>query len=535
MTVDPAKWTSALAGVLGGAAALAVGEFAASLSAPKPGPLIAVSNRVIDYAPKWFVDFGKDVFGLADKTALLIGTVIIALLIAAGLGLASVKRPWIGAVGIAAFGLLGLFAIGTDAQGGWGFGAVVSAIAVLGGIAVLRFMTAAAHAQAQTSVGNFAAEVKVGETLGVTESPTDPAVTRRGFIGWAGIAAGTVGAAVVGANLLRSRASVAEARNSVELVEGASEIDIATIRSNAATGPVGSTPGITPLVVPNDDFYRIDTATLVPQVDPANWSMTIKGMVENEITFTYDELLARATTIKPVTLSCVSNPVGGPLVGNAVWQGVPLSELLDEAKPLPGATQLRSVSVDGWDCGFPTELVYDGREAMVALFMNDEPLPVIHGFPARLVVSGIYGYVSATKWLKEIELTTLEDFDGYWIDKGWSKFGPIKTQSRIDTPRNGERMVPDVATKIAGVAWAPNVGITKVEVQVDEGQWLEAELGESLGKSAWVQWAVPYTPSEGQHLIVVRATDATGVTQTSTPSRVDPDGATGWHAIRVIA
>jgi DMSO/TMAO reductase YedYZ molybdopterin-dependent catalytic subunit len=308
---------------------------------------------------------------------------------------------------------------------------------------------------------------------------------------------------------------------------------VATDVADAQANPIAATEGITPIVVPNDDFYRIDTALPVPQVDPKDWNLTIRGMVDRELTFTYDELLDRATTVAPVTLSCVSNQVGGNLVGNAVWQGVPLIELLDEAGVQSGATQIKSVSVDGWDCGFPTDLAYDGRTALVAVAMNGVPLPIDHGFPARLVVSGLYGYVSATKWLKDIELTTLEDFDGYWIPRGWSKLGPIKTQSRIDTPRNGSAIPEGTETAIAGVAWAPNKGIAKVEVRVDDGPWTEALLGESLGDNAWRQWYLSWTAVPGDHRVQVRATDNTGETQTEVQTAPAPNGASGWHTVSV--
>ncbi len=305
--------------------------------------------------------------------------------------------------------------------------------------------------------------------------------------------------------------------------------------ASVASGDVASTPGITPIVIPNSDFYRIDTAIVVPQVDPANWELTIDGMVDHPLTFTFDDLVARASLVEPVTLSCVSNEVGGGLVGNAIWRGVPLTDLLDEAGVQPGATQIASRSVDGWTCGFPTDLAYDGRTAMVAIAMNDEALPLEHGFPARLVVSGLYGYVSATKWLERITLTTLEDFDGYWIPRGWDKDGPVKTQSRIDTPRRGEQVERDVERSIAGVTWAPNIGIRRVEVQVDDGPWLEAELGESLGINAWRQWRLRWTPTDENHQIRVRATDETGETQTEVRSGgySGPNGATGWHTIEV--
>ncbi|MEM9134512.1 MAG: molybdopterin-dependent oxidoreductase [Actinomycetota bacterium] len=494
---------AALVGVLAGAAALAAGELSAAFAAPRPGPVIAVANRVIDLAPGWFVDFGKAVFGLSDKTALVIGTVIISLLIAAGLGIASRRNPMPGVAGIAAFGFIGLVAIITDSQGGVAVGIPVSLIAVVAGVGVLMWL----RNQAGFSLVGTGATRQTISTEGeggravVIDSPVDPNYSRRAFLNTAGAIGASAAVATASASLLRSRSSANDARDAVQLDSALSETELEARITAADLGDIGSTPGISPLVVPNDEFYLIDTAILTPQVDPTNWQLTIKGMVDNELVITYDELLDRADMIEPVTLSCVSNEVGGNLVGNAVWQGIALTELLDEAGVQEGATQIASRSVDGWSCGFPTDVAYDGRTAMVAIAMNDEPLPLRHGFPARLVVSGLYGYVSATKWLSEIELTTLEDFDGYWIPRGWSKNGPVKTQSRIDTPRRGTTLAAGVDVAVAGVAWAPNLGIDKVEVQFDEDEWVEAELGDSLGINAWRQWRVVWSPTEGRHTI----------------------------------
>lgn len=522
-------WLAAIVGLIAAGAALAGGELAASFAAPQPGPVIAVANRVVDNAPNWFVEFGKSVFGLADKPALVLGTIIISLLIGTAVGVLSRTRPLVAVATFVGFGLLGLLSIGVDAQGSWGLAIVAAIISVIVGLAAMFFMFNAATDKATAQLG---LRPKTG--AGAIESPRDPAVSRRRFLNWSGlIGVGAVGAGVLSRDI-RARSSAAKAREEVELA-ATSTPELEEVVAIASDGPVASTPGITPLVIPNDEFYLIDTALTTPQVDPANWSMTIRGMVDNEVTYTYDELLERAKTIAPVTLSCVSNEVGGDLVGNAVWQGVPLIELLDEAGVQPGATQIASRSVDGWNCGFPTEAAYDGRTALVAVGMNGEPLPLRHGFPARLVVSGLYGYVSATKWLKEIELTTIEDFNGYWIPRGWSKLGPVKTQSRIDTPRHTEQVAAGTEVPIAGVAWAPNSGITKVEVQVGDGPWMEATLGESLGPDAWVQWLVPWTAVAGRHVVQVRATDSTGVTQTEQPTPPAPNGASGWHRIGVEA
>ena len=529
-TAGTIRLLSAVAGIMAAGAALASGELVASFANPKPGPVVGVASRVIDYAPNWFVEFGKAVFGLADKPALVVGTIIISLLIGAGLGIGSRRNPLVGVIGFVAFGLLGIVSVGVDAQGGWGIAILSSLVAVAVGIGILRFLLSTIDGRTTAAVG-----LQAKPTTGVTPAvatPTNPPVSRRRFINFAGIIGATAAVAAFGSREIRSRSSAALARDGV-VFTAADGSTVEEIVAEATAGSVGSTPGISPLVVPNDSYYRIDTALTTPQVDPANWSLTIRGMVDNEVTYTYDDLLARAETIAPVTLSCVSNEVGGNLVGNAIWRGIPLSELLDEAGVQEGATQIASRSVDGWNCGFPTEAAFDGRTALVAVGMNDEPLPLEHGFPARLVVSGLYGYVSATKWLKEIELTTLEGFDGYWIPRGWSKLGPIKTQSRIDTPRTGQRFVTGDILPIAGVAWAPNKGITKVEVQVDDGEWVEATLGESLGSDAWIQWMVPWTATEGRHIISVRATDSTGETQTSQPAPPAPSGATGWHRVGI--
>jgi DMSO/TMAO reductase YedYZ molybdopterin-dependent catalytic subunit len=290
-------------------------------------------------------------------------------------------------------------------------------------------------------------------------------------------------------------------------------------------------PGLSPYIVPNAEFYRIDTALLVPQVNPANWSLRIGGLVDNPFELTYDEILAMDLVESNVTLSCVSNEVGGDLVGNATWLGVPLTTLLDRAGVKPEGTQIVGVSVDDFDAGFPTALAYDGRTALLAVGMNGEPLPIRHGFPARLVVAGLYGYVSAVKWISEIRLDT-DEFDGYWIPRGWSKLGPIKTQSRIDVPRPSRRIAAGT-TPIAGVAWSPSIGIAAVEVQVDDGPWKPCRLGDATSDETWVQWVAEWDATPGRHKIAVRATDKTGAVQSADRKPPAPDGAEGYHTITV--
>ncbi len=310
-----------------------------------------------------------------------------------------------------------------------------------------------------------------------------------------------------------------------------SALTLPAVEPAASVSDLGA-EGLTPYLVPNADFYRIDTALTVPQIAPDDWTVRITGMVDHEIELTYADIQERAQVEEIVTLSCVSNEVGGDLVGNARWQGILLADLLQEAGPQDGAEQVVGVSVDGFTAGFPLEVALDGRPAMIAIGMNGEPLPVVHGFPARLVIPGLYGYVSATKWLSEIRLTTWDGFDGYWIPRGWSKEGPIKTESRIDVPRGGSSLTAGT-NAIAGVAWAPTRGIDKVEVQVDDGDWQEARLGDETTDLSWRQWVLEWDAPTGDHQIRVRATDGEGETQTDEIAPPAPSGATGWHTISV--
>ena len=286
-----------------------------------------------------------------------------------------------------------------------------------------------------------------------------------------------------------------------------------------------------PAFTPNDNFYRIDTALVVPKVDTQEWTLTIDGMVDTPLSFTYEELIEQSTTVETVTIACVSNEVGGDLVGNAEWQGIPLSAILEQAGVNAQATQIFSHSVDGFTAGMPTEVALDGRTALIATAMNGSPLPTRHGFPARLIVSGLYGYVSATKWLSRLELTTWEAADGYWIPRGWSKEAPIKITSRIDVPQR--TTISAGLTPIAGIALSPSVGIAEVHVSIDDGPWQRADLADATNDNTWVQWSLGWEATPGDHNIRVRATDRNGVVQDGTPRSVAPDGATGYHQRRV--
>jgi DMSO/TMAO reductase YedYZ molybdopterin-dependent catalytic subunit len=292
-------------------------------------------------------------------------------------------------------------------------------------------------------------------------------------------------------------------------------------------------PGELLYITPNDDFYRIDTALSFPNVNLDTWKLRIHGMVNNVLELSYQDILDMPQVERTITICCVSNEIGGPYIGNAVWQGVFLKDLLERAGVTGDAEQVFSRSIDGWTCGFPLEVALDGRDAMLAIGMNGEPLPLEHGFPARLIVPGIYGYVSATKWIKEIEINKWSDAMGYWIPLGWARDAPIKTQSRIDVPRKNQELQAGM-NKIAGVAWAQHTGVEKVEVRIDNGDWNITELSDDLTDDAWRLWSYEWNATSGKHTIQVRATDKSGYTQTEVVTSVAPDGATGWHTRKVV-
>jgi DMSO/TMAO reductase YedYZ molybdopterin-dependent catalytic subunit len=299
--------------------------------------------------------------------------------------------------------------------------------------------------------------------------------------------------------------------------------------------PTGTDLGIEgqgPWLSTNRDFYRIDTALSPPLIDPANWSLRIHGMVDKELTLTYQDLLDRGLEDAWITICCVSNPVGGDLIGNTVWGGVPIKDILDEVGVQSGADALLSTSDDGWTCGTPLEALTDGRNALLALTMDGEPLPIPHGFPVRQVVPGLYGYVSATKWVVDWEVTRFADFEAYWTKRGWGERGPVKTECRIDVPNDHETFSAR-RRAIAGVAWAQHVGVERVEVRIDGGPWQKATLGAVPNVDTWVQWRLEWSADAGDHAIEARATDADGETQTVKRAEVLPDGATGYPRINV--
>jgi DMSO/TMAO reductase YedYZ molybdopterin-dependent catalytic subunit len=349
---------------------------------------------------------------------------------------------------------------------------------------------------------------------------------RRNFLVAAGVSVAAAGIGYVGGRSLSERKSVSLAQSAIRFPKATERVPPLPAGVNL---PV---PGISPFITPNGQFYRVDTALLVPQVDPSNWTLRIHGMVAREITITFDQLLHRPLIEDYLTLCCVSNPVGGPYVGNAKWLGASLASLLREARPQRGADQLLSTSVDGFTSGTPLSVILDGRDALLAVAMNGAALPTAHGFPARQVIPGLYGYVSACKWVVDMEVTTFAAAQGYWVPRGWSAMGPIKTESRIDVPADGTS-VKAGKVSVAGVAWAQHKGIEAVEARVDHGPWQEATLATVPGIDTWRQWVWEWEATSGSHLIEARATDKTGYTQTSAIAEVAPNGASGYPSTQV--
>lgn len=510
--MDQSRARDAISGGLAAALALGTSEFLAGLVSDIPSLVEGLGNWVIDNVPKPIKDFAIEVFGTDDKLALLVGIALVTILIGAIVGIYA-RRSFVIAIGVfIGFAAVATLATARDPQVSAGLAVIPAGAAALVGLASLQWL------------------LNLGSVERGDEEPGSEGVSRRGFILGVGAMLGLAAvSAAVGRNLIEQAKRVASGRADVVLPSAAEALPAVPAAAELGVN------GLSPVIVPNSDFYRIDTAFSVPRVDLQDWTLSIRGRVDRPYDITYYDLLDMRMVERDVTLSCVSNEVGGNLVGNARWLGVPLAEVLNRAGVQDDAEQVVGRSVDDFTVGFPVEAVFDGREALVAVGMNGEPLPFEHGFPARLVVAGLYGYVSATKWLSEIELTGWDNFDAYWIPRGWSKEAPIKTQSRIDTPRFNTVVEPG-PTAVAGVAWAPSRGISKVEVQLGaDAPWVEAELSEALSVNAWVQWKVEWDAPVGTHKLRVRATDGTGELQAEEPSRPDPDGATGWHRQIVTA
>jgi DMSO/TMAO reductase YedYZ molybdopterin-dependent catalytic subunit len=501
----------ALAGVLAASVALAVGEFVAGAVPGARSLVISVGDQVIDLVPSSVKEFAVAVFGTADKIALLVGIGILLTIFAAAVGIAAARRFVLGVGGVVFFGLIGLLAGLRQTYGAPAGAAVLPALTgTVAGVVALRLLVAPSRFQL---TGRNARSQKRG-------------ADRRGFLRTAGIMAVlATGVGGVG-RYLQERTSAAVSRANTMLrpadrprppIPDAVSVDV---------------KGMTPFITPNADFYRIDTALQVPSVPLDGYRLRVTGMVDRPLELTFADLEGMQLIETVITLTCVSNEVGGGLVGNARWLGVRLADVLEQAGVQPGATQIVGRSVDGYTCGFPVQTAFDGRDAIIAIGMNGEPLPLEHGFPVRLVTPGLYGYVSATKWLAEIELTTFEAFDHYWLRRGWAQQAPIKTQSRIDVPQGFAQLQPG-RVAVAGVAWAQTRGIERVEIQVDDEPWVPARLAQELNDTTWRQWVYEWEATPGNHRLRIRATDKTGQTQPEERVPPIPDGATGWHSVFV--
>lgn len=495
-------------GLLAAGLGVAVGQLVAALGNPAHGPITVVAASAIDLPPAVIKEWAVQTFGTSAKTVVLAVVVLAVMMLAAAAGIVARRSLRLG---------VGLTLL----------------VGVIGMIAGLRRPDAGLAVALPSMIGAAAAAVALvvlvrrARQAPTSATPAAGGIDRRavlvGALGVAGLAA----AAMAGAQFLGSRTSAVASRVLARL-------PLPTFP--AAPLPPGvqaPVEGIAPFVTPNASFYRIDTAVVVPQVQAADWSLSFSGMVRRPFTITYDELLTLPMVERDITIMCVSNPVGGGYVGNARWLGTPLMPLLTRAGIEPGADQVFSSSVDGWTCSTPLAGLAE-REPLLVIGMNGEPLPIEHGFPVRMVIPGLYGFISATKWVTQIEAATYADMPAYWTVRGWATDAPVLTGSRVDQPNPGAMRAGP--TNIAGVAWAMDGdGVSRVEVQVDDGPWLEANLAEVPNPVTWRQWWLPWNATTGTHVIRVRATNGRGEVQTGEERDVIPAGATGWHAIEVNA
>ncbi|HEX5770123.1 MAG TPA: molybdopterin-dependent oxidoreductase [Nocardioidaceae bacterium] len=507
-----------LAGLLAGAAGLAVAEAVSALLEGTTSPLLAVANRAVDSAPRPVKEWAIETFGSADKPVLIGGVVVTVAALAFLAGAVGVTRRRTALVLLAALSAVAAAAVLTDRAASAPVLVRLLPVAalVIVSTATLLLMLRTLRVVPSTRSGGSA-----------PSTPSTPiAFDRRAFLRSA-LAVGAVAAA--GGAVSRVYGTGAAA---------ASRLAVGVPVPDLAAPPLGramtlDVPGITPYLTSNRDFYRVDTALRVPDVPVDQWRLRVHGLVDRELDLSFDDLLSRRLVERRITLTCVSNPVGGEYAGNATWIGVPVRDLLREAGVREGADAVRSRSADDFTAGTPLSAVLDdGRDALLAVAMNGEPLPLEHGFPVRMVTPGLYGYVSATKWLVDLEVTRFADFEAYWTSRGYAAQAPIKTSSRIDVPRSFAR-VKAGRVPVAGVAWSQDRGIRYVDVRVDGGPWQRARLADEDNVDTWRQWVWEWDATPGSHLLEVRATDASGYTQTADRAPIAPDGSTGWHNVNV--
>ena len=528
------RLTGTALGVVATGSGLAIAELLVGMIHGSTSPVIAVGQKVIDLVPRSLKNWAIETFGTSDKTVLVVTTLVLVFLAGIAIGeLAMEGRRTAAAVGTLFVSAIGVYAVLTRPDPTFGkiapilLGGLVS-VAVLWWLAPL---VAPADESAPAPRPDNAAVATIGDTSGEPALMYTPmtipgfgSTDRRQFltrsVGAASVAAITGGAG----RLLQRRYDVGNERAALALPEASSRP--LTLPPNADL----DVPGLSPFVTPNGEFYRIDTALVVPQVSKDDWSLRIHGMVDKELELTFDDLLARDQIEVYVTLACVSNPTGGPYVGTALWQGVRIADLLAEVGVDPASTQLLSTSADGWTCGTAVSSLNDGRNALLAIAMNGEPLPAEHGYPVRMVVPGEYGYVSATKWVVDWKFTTWEDEEAYWVPRGWSQIAPMKTMTRIETPDHNQTV--DAGTiQIAGSAWAVHRGVSLVELRVDGGEWMPAQLGGVPSPDTWRKWLVEVELDAGEYEVEARTTDGAGNTETDELADVAPNGASGYDRI----
>jgi DMSO/TMAO reductase YedYZ molybdopterin-dependent catalytic subunit len=492
----------ALAGIAAAALGLGVAELVAGFLGRTATPVVAVGEAFIDRTPTWLKDLAVEWFGTADKAVLIAGVLVVFAVLSAGVGLLTVRRRGLGLLAAGGLGLIAVAATWTraDTTNTDLWPAAIGTVASLIALDVLAVRAAEA------------------------DSESAPTGGRRRFLRASLIVLATAAASYLTGRWLGAR------RSSVE--ESRQSVDPSDATLDPPRGADLRVDGAEPWLTPNGVFYRIDTALSVPLVRAEDWRLRVHGLVEEEITLDYDALLAMGLTQSWVTLTCVSNEVGGYLAGNALWSGVRIADVLAMARPQPEADAVRSTSADGWTAGTPLDVLTDGRDALFAVTMNGEPLPVEHGFPVRMVVPGLYGFVSATKWVVDLEVSRFDAFDAYWSTRGWAEQAPIKTSSRIEVPRSSQYIAAG-PVPVAGTAWAQHRGIQAVEVRVDGGAWQRARLGAVPSTDTWRQWVWEWDATPGRHRLQTRAIDGEGEVQIEEPAPPAPDGATGWHEVTI--
>jgi DMSO/TMAO reductase YedYZ molybdopterin-dependent catalytic subunit len=535
-----------VAGLLAAAVAVGVGQLVAGVVAPDSSPVVAVGEASIDLAPPPVKDFAISAFGSNDKVVLVTGILAVLTVFAAIVGALAVRKLWYGLLGLAGFTAIGLAAALDRPTAGPSYALATLAGGAAAAVALTLLVRVAPRAvpapKPRELPGGGGAPASIPDSPGpppMTWTPpgvaepsrtgrhtVTPPPERRKFLVTGAVTAGAATVAYLGGRYLAEGTSVARAQASLRIPRPVHP---------APPLPAGSDlriPGLSSFITPNGSFYRVDTAIVLPEVDPANWQLRIHGMVAKEITISFGELIRRPLTADYITLTCVSNPVAGPYVGNALWLGASVASLLRQAGVRAGADELLCTSADGFTSGTPLQTVMDGRDAMLAVAMNGTALPVEHGFPVRMVVPGLYGYVSACKWITDIEVTTYASNVAYWAQRGWSQQAPIKTESRIDVPNGSSQLKPG-RTPVAGVAWAQHKGVAAVEVRVGNGPWHEARLAAVPDIDCWRQWVWDWDATPGNHVIQARATDATGYTQTALQEPPPPNGASGYPSVSV--